>query len=351
MYNSAFSITITLAMLRLNQPIKKSPFHNKAIRSFISFLFYALIIAFLYFYLQGVDFSKLEDVKLSWMYLVAASIIGLVSRYFGTYIWFVLLNSLGAKGLKKNFSQLVYVYAKSWMGRYIPGTAPWILGKIYFASQHGVSKNKLAVSSLLEGGLKIVVTMAVASLLLLFDPRLDVIAPELKIAVLVILAACTVAVIPRVFNYMASFAYKLIRRQELPNRDLASNKTVIRGASLYAIGSIVGGLSFFLIAKSVYPELEYGDLLFIMAAGNLAAAVSMLAIFVPSGIGVRESVQLVLLSIIMPVEFALIITVVTRLWSVAVDFIFWGLSKLLVMFWRNNPDQSTYPSNDHGAEI
>ena len=71
-----------------------------------------------------------------------------------------------------------------------------------------------------------------------------------------------------------------------------------------------------------------------MGASSLAGAVSMLAIFAPSGIGVREGIQLALLSIIMPTEYALVITVFTRLWGVAMDFIFLGTSYLLTQIKR-----------------
>lgn len=55
----------------------------------------------------------------------------------------------------------------------------------------------------------------------------------------------------------------------------------------------------------------------------------MLAIFAPSGIGVREGIQLVLFSLIMPKELALAVTIITRLWSVGMDFVFFGLSRLI----------------------
>ncbi len=66
-----------------------------------------------------------------------------------------------------------------------------------------------------------------------------------------------------------------------------------------------------------------------MGAASLAGAASMLAIFAPSGIGVREGIQLVLFSLIMPKELALAVTIITRLWSVGMDFVFFGLSRLI----------------------
>jgi uncharacterized membrane protein YbhN (UPF0104 family) len=239
----------------------------------------------------------------------------------------VLLRSLGASNVRFS-NNLIYVYAKSWLGRYIPGTAPWILGKIYFASKQGLSKNKLAVSSMLEGGLQIIVQMVFALSLLGLDPRLDIIPDELKLLFLATTIACLVVLVPPVFNKMMSLAYKVVKKKVFSREHYASSKTIGKGFSLYVFGTILGSLSLFFIAKAVYPELDYDQMIFVMGVGTLASAASMLAVFAPSGIGVREGIQLALLSLIMPTEIAFAITIITRLWSVACDLLFFALAKL-----------------------
>jgi len=292
-------------------------------------LFYSLLVIFLAIYLQTLDWSTLSTAELSWGYALIATVFALAMRFWGAYVWFVLLKSLGAANLSSQKAQLVYVYAKTWLGRYIPGTAPWILGKIYFASKHGISKNKLAVSSLLEGALQIVVTLVLAFAILLFDRRLDVIDDGFKVLMAVILVGCIVAIVPAVFNRLIALAYKIIRRKTFPAEHMAGNATILRGTGLYVIGAIFSGLSFFFIAKAVYAPLGYDQLLFVFGASNLASAIGMLALFAPSGIGVREGIQVLLLSLIMPVEFALLIAVVTRLWSIIADAIFYFSTVLL----------------------
>jgi hypothetical protein len=310
----------------------RSPALRKLASRAIPILFYGLLLVFLVLYLRSIDFSKFKDAQFVWGYVALASVVGIATRYWQILIWFVLLAGLGAKNLRHNTSQLIYVYAKSWLGRYIPGTAPWLLGKIYFASKLGVSRNKLAVSSLLEGGLQVAVTMAVAIAMLMFDSRLDVIDDKLKLLMVLALVGCVVAVLPPVFNRIVSLAYRLIRHERLHNEHLADIKTVAQGALLYGAGAIAGGLSLFFVAKAVDPGLSYHNIWFVMGAGNLAGAASMIAVFAPSGLGVREGIQLALLSVIMPTELALLVTIITRLWGVVMDFVFFGLSRLLVTF-------------------
>ena len=294
----------------------------------VPYIFYTLLLIFLALYISHIDFKQFRAVHFAWQFVIIASLLGLAMRFWQIFIWFTLLKGLGAKDLQKSTRQLIYVYAKSWLGRYIPGTAPWILGKIYFASKHGIAKSKLAVSSLLEGALQVSVVMIVAFAILIFDPRLDVVNGSIKLLMIGVLIACVVAIWPPIFNRLISLAYKLLRKKTVNPADLASNKTVVKGALLYVVGALLSGTALFFIAKAVYPGLGYDNMLFVIGVSNLAGALGMLAIFAPSGIGVREGILLGLLSIVMPTEFALLVTVTSRLWDVALDGIFFAIGKL-----------------------
>ncbi|MCV2394174.1 flippase-like domain-containing protein [Actinotalea sp. M2MS4P-6] len=295
-------------------------------RRALEWSFYAALMIFLFLYLRSVDYSTLRGLQPVWWALVVASVLALSFRYWGAFIWTTLLRSLGAHDVRLN-PELVDVYAKSWLGRYIPGTAPWILGKIYFASQHGVPRSKLAVSSLLEAALQIIVQLLFALTLLAFDPRLDVLPASLRATFVVAIVACVAALVPAIFNRLLSTAFRLLRRGALADEHLVTWPTLLKGFGLYAIGAVVGGLSLYFIARTVDSSLEWAQLPFVVGVSTLAGAVSMLAVFVPGGIGVREGIQVALLSLIMPTEVAVLVAVTTRLHAVLIDLIFFGLAR------------------------
>lgn len=294
-------------------------------KSSIPYIFYTLLLIFLVLYIQNIDFKTLHNLEVDWLLVLVATFFGIITRYWGAYIWLVILKGLGAKKLK-NKSELVYIYAKSWLGRYIPGTAPWILGKIYFASRQGISKNKLAVSSMLEGAIQVTVVMVLGFVLLIFDSRLDILDSSLKVVMAIIIVVSIVALIPAIFNRIMATFYKIVRKKQFAKEHYADKEIITKGAGLYVIGAFLNGISFFYISKSIFPDLDFSNMLFLIGAMSLAGAASMLAFFAPSGIGVREGILLVLLSIIMPAEYALVITVFTRLWSIIVDLMFFGLA-------------------------
>jgi glycosyltransferase 2 family protein len=314
---------------------------KKILARAIPITFYLALGIFLLVYLRSVDYEKLAAVRINWVYLALATVVSLGYRYWMVLIWLVLLRGIGLRKID-SISEMTFVYARAWLGRYIPGTAPWILGKIYFASRRGVSKAKLAVSSFLEGGLQVIVLLVVGIVVILLDPRTRFINPWLSVTMVLVAIAGLVALAPPVFNRIASLGYQIVRKRSLDKEHLPGWEVVGRGAGLYAIGALFSGLSMAFIAFAVWPDLSWSSVPFIIGASNLASAVSMIAIFAPSGIGVREAILVALLSLVMPTELALIAAIVIRLWSVAIDFAFVGIARLQVLISRRRKGPADY---------
>jgi len=297
----------------------------------ISFVFIVCAIVFFVLYLRSVDWHRLSRLHFGWGYLIAATVFATAFRYWGVVIWRYILSDLCATNLPR-FVVMAYVYARAWMGRYIPGTVTWIAGKVYMASSHGISKSRLAVSSLLEGGMQIIAVMVVSMLLLGFDPRLDVIPPLYK-GLMVVCALCLLVILtPAIFNRIIAVAFRLLRGKSVHAELLINGRSVIRSFFLYAAGSFILGLAEFFITRTIDPSIPWHDFWFIVGAFNIAGALGMLAIGVPSGLGVRDGAILLLLSAIMPKEIALAVTVTSRLWIAFADVVFFAVATTIHKF-------------------
>lgn len=288
----------------------------------VPIVFYVALAVFVFLYVRSVDWAQLAGVEWNWWWVALATAISLGFRYWGVGIWFFLLRRLGARDLRGSGTTLTFVYAKSWMGRYIPGAATWIVGKVYFASRHGVSKARLGVSGLLEGALQIAATLALALVLLLVDPRTHSLDVWLVVLMVVAFVGCVVCLVPRVFFGLIQLALRILRRRPLDDDVRPALGTVVVGAGLYVLGAVISGTAYYFIALAVYPALRVQDAAFVIGAASMASAISMLAVFAPGGLGVREGVQGLLLAIVMPGPVALVVVVVTRIWSLAVDALF-----------------------------
>lgn len=304
---------------RFRQLVQKIP------RRVISVIFVVAILLFLFFYIKSIDFHRLSHLHFTWWWLILGSIIALLYRFMAVYIWRVILRSLGTKTLPP-FSVMSDVFAKAWMARYIPGTVTWVAGRIYLASTYGISKSRLTVSSLLEGGMQIVAGIVIALPMIGFDSHARHLSFGLKLLVLVISLGCLLALMPPIFNRLLHVAHVVVKREK-PGHELRVNgKAVIRSFLLFALASVITGAASFCVARSIDPKLNYNLFFYLVGSFSLAGALGIATPFLPSGIGVRDGVLLVLLSFVMPKELALAITVLSRLWSVAVDAAFFGVA-------------------------
>ncbi len=299
--------------------------YRKIPRRVISSLFLAAVLIFLVLYLKGTDFSQLKHLQVNWWYVAVGSLWALAFRYLLIYIWRVILRSLGTETLP-GYAIMAEVFAKAWISRYIPGTVTWIAGKVYMASQFGISKSRLAVSSLLEGGMQVVAAVTISLLLIGFNPHISSIPLYVRVLTVVVSVVSLFVLLPPIFNRLLHVAHVTIKKQS-PSDELRINgKAVIRSFLLFAFGTILNGAASYFIVIAIWPHGSTSLFFYLVGAFNLAGAIGMATPFLPSGIGVRDGVLLLLLGAVMPKEVALAITVFSRLWQVAVDAVFLGIT-------------------------
>ena len=297
-------------------------------RKIISIVFYVLVIAFLVWYALSLDFETLFSFEINWLPIIFATALAIASRLIFAFIWRMLLSSMGAELSPKLSRELLVVYSKAWLGRYLPGSATWVIGKIYFASNLGISKTKLAVSSLMEAMLQLVIVMALAAALLVFDPRISELGQGYELILIAVTVVGLVAIYPKVFNTLTSSAYRIIRKSAISSSDLLSNKATSQASGLFMLTSILNAVSLLMVAIAFDNSLLDNAFL-IMGIASFASAVSILAVFAPAGIGVREGVQIIGLSLITTPEMALAITIMMRVLSVLWDLVFFYLARLM----------------------
>lgn len=98
---------------------------------------------------------------------------------------------------------------------------------------------------------------------------------------------------------------------------------------LYALTHALGSVLFFCLINTVYPELEPSSFFYIGAVSLLSGVLGTLAVFAPSGLGVREGVQLLLLAPLLPKEIVVVAVLFSRVWSVTLDLLFYAISLVL----------------------
>lgn len=287
--------------------------------SLVKATFFFAIAAALIWFGYSVDWSELSGVSVTWRWLALGTVIALLFRYLGVVVWLVVLVSIGATALPR-FRIMADIYAKAWLARYIPGTLPWVAGKIYLASEQGIPKSRLAVSTIVEAAAQVVAIGAVSLVLLATDNRIAEVSSVLRWLVVVSAVAFLAAMVPAIFNRLVSLAMGVLKRH---TQVTVTWSVVLRSLGLYGVGAIISGASYACVAYSLDSSLSFQDLVFLVGSFGFAGVIGMLTPLAPSGLGTRDGTQLLLLLIVLPAPMAALVVLVSRVWSAAVDVLFW----------------------------
>lgn len=301
-------------------------------RKYFGYIFYVLVILFFAVYLQGVEWERISKIDFQIGYLILAVPISLACRALCPIGWLLLIRQLGEH--VECYCKLNYVYAKAWLGRYIPGKVAWVAGKVYFASRQGMNKAVLATTSIIEAGIQVATALIMAFLLLYLSGKSGQIDGAIRLFACVSLVAIAVAITPAVFNSVTRTVYRIVLKEEMDRRFYFRLFPLLRVGSVYAFIHAVGAVAYFLIVKAVDPSVTLEILPFLGAAYLFAGALGTLAVFAPSGIGVREGVQAVLLAQILPKETIVVVLVLARVWSAVMDVCFYFISGAVVSWKR-----------------
>lgn len=306
--------------------------YRRTPKQLIAALLFVLIVIFLVMYLRGTDFEQLRDIRINWYWMGWSVVVALIFRYLMVEIWRVILRALGSPHLP-SFRLMADIYAKSWLARYVPGTVPWIAGKIVMAASYGISKSRLAVSSLLEAGMQVAAAVVVSLILIGFSPRISSIPLVLRVLLVVASAAGLVVLSPPIFNRLLTFAHKTFKKGD-PHIELKINGSAVwQSFSWFVVGTFVNGAASFLLIHALVPNLPANLFFYIVGSFALAGAIGMATPLLPSGIGVRDGALLVLLSAVFPRDIALAVTVISRVWQIVADLIFFAMAWSLRKLW------------------
>ncbi len=256
------------------------------------------------------------DVKPALMIVSAIPLIAAI--VLQAFIWRLIVSYLDGQG-RSELAQLPKVFLYSWVGRYVPGKIAYVAGRFFLGRAVGFSTPVLVGSIMYELALLAVAGSAFATVTLLpsIAVESETIWPYLALPVLAIGGA--VALHPRILRWAMQRGARLMGRDGefdwiLPPHQIA------RLGLLYAFTLCLVGGSFYLLIISI---TDYSPRYLPLAAGTfaLAGVVGLLSVVTPAGVGVREGVVVAVLQITMPLELAVLISVVARVWATAIDLL------------------------------
>lgn len=234
--------------------------------------------------------------------------------YYWWYLWYTMVP------VKFGALRGLYYHAVASLTKYVPGKAGIVLTKIYYLHRYGVKKHTAFIISFYENLFQLTGAL-ICSLPLLFLTDIENISLYIGLGLVGIVWLYIILhpkLLYTILNWLLHKMWKLPITQEY----ILWYPKILRYIALYVLWSMVNGFAFFIFAGGV-TWVEFAHLPFYIALWNFSSIIWLLAIFVPGWLGVKEWIMVVLLQYFLPLEVAILISVLSRVWTVLVDgFVF-----------------------------
>ena len=217
----------------------------------------------------------------------------------------------------------------SWMsslvGKYIPGKVFLLFGRVYFYRQSGARASAVSLCFLIEACCSALATLLVFAAGVL--TRRGEALGNLKYLLVILAVALVVATHPAVLRFGLNTAMRLTQREtfafHLRWRD------ILGWTLLISANWMILGLGFWLLLRAVF-DVPFDLYPYVTGAFAVAGIIGIMALFAPSGLGVRESVMTLVLAIVMPSGVAAVAALLARVWMTLAEAICLGIAMLRV---------------------
>jgi hypothetical protein len=241
------------------------------------------------------------------------------------WLWRATLRAM-SPNLSVTARDAISTHCLSWVLKYIPGQVGSFANKVLWASRRGISRAMVSLSFIYENIMLQLASIVPSVMVLLFALGGDIFLenPATLLLPLSILLPLAFVAIGPVFQPFAIWAARRLLRREIdPEYFLSSGHTLALLLG-YLLPRVLNGAGFVLVATDI-TDVAPDVVLPLAVTYVLAGAIGILAIFVPSGLGVREAVIVIIASQFIPLADAILLSLLARLYATVADAAVAGL--------------------------
>jgi len=240
-------------------------------------------------------------------------------------VWIVLVESATGRASRRIELMLGFLYA--WIARYIPGTLPYLAGKVYLARRAGYETRSLVMMAAVQNIVEAVAAsvFALAALALTAHPVLGMpLALALALTPLPVLAVLH----PRAVVAASAPLLRLCGRAPLPRGELPSPRAMLVAVALVFASQAANALALLAILHAA-GAAAWSDAPLVAAASSVAGVAGMVVVLAPAGLGVRDGAMAALLASRFVVQTATLAAVALRLLTVIADLVLTAVALLV----------------------
>lgn len=280
---------------------------------------FSLLFIFIIFFFIGRAIYKEWD-KISayhWSphptWLIFSFLIMLITYLISAYEWTLILKMIGGRiGWSKGIS----IFLLSIFGRYIPGGIWAALGRVYLCRLEGIPDSRSSMSILLEQAYPVVSACLVFVISLLFW---NDVGHAVRVSpVLLTLPLIILFLHPKPFLRIINPVLRWYGKGPINISLSFKNMLILTG--YYTFSWLIGGIAFYSFVRAFY-QLEVNSIPIMIGIHAFSFTAGYLAFIAPAGLGVREGILTIILSLFIPPPIAIGVALLSRLWLVGVELI------------------------------
>jgi hypothetical protein len=307
-------------------------------RRLVSRLYTAAVIAFiLALLLKDREAVSAALLSASSLPLVLAVIVNTIALLVQGQTWAIIqratVNSSSAASptTHRDFWGWTHFFLVGYLGRYVPGKVSMLVGRVLLLEPLGYSKSSIISAAIFENLSFLTAGIAVGFVgLASISPTMlgSVVGSPFLLAVILI-AGVGVILSPLPEEFLRR-AILLVKPKSTASLVTISPSTKLSAVSLSVVSNLLLGLSYALILSAIAStDLSLHEMALATAVFPLAVAGGVLALFAPSGIGVREAIIAALLAPAIDLELALLAAILIRVLMCLVEVSLFLVAKAL----------------------
>lgn len=251
--------------------------------------------------------------------LVASALLVLVYYLLSALVWWLILRQ---SGLTAAPTRTVATWAKSILGRYVPGNVFMFVSRGWMSHRQGLDIDRVSAGMVYEQVLNVAGALLVTAALFPFWHY----EREITAWALLAIPVIVIGVHPRVFAPLMARVLRLLHRP--PLTQVLPFRAVLGLLAAFAGLWLVAGFALWLLAAAV-TDVTAAAFPQITAGFAVAFVAGMVVFFVPSGLGVREGVlAAATASVFAGGGVALAWALLARLWQTALELAFVAVAAL-----------------------
>ena len=256
--------------------------------------------------------------------IVLFAVSSLTAYLFFSKSWQLTLAMFGER---LSFLDSFIVYMKSQLGAYMPGKVGLVITKVMVAQKKGIGAKHTTIATSLEIAIQLYSQMIIG-IASIFIVGVDLLGTNKLVLGGVAIGTLLLVVVfftPKNFIRLVNTIFVKMKREPLT---YFNEKGFYRVLPVKIVGNLFVGLGIFFAIRIIYP-IDFEYILYIVCASNMAFFLGLIAVFAPSGIGVRDSFLIYLLGAIMPASIALVIAVLLRFATLISELTYVGVAYIL----------------------